>query len=271
MTSTLAPVSAVSLALGLLVLGLLLAGGWRLASRRVALPCPAWLGWLVERDNPLTRTTRAEAIIGHLGLQPGMRVLDVGCGPGRLTIALGRAVGSQGEVTAMDLQAAMLRQAQDKARAAGLVNIHFLRAGAGEGKLDRDRFDRALLVTVLGEIPDQDVALQEVFAALKPGGMLSVTETVFDPHFQRSRAVALIATAVGFREQGCFGNRLAYTLHLEKPAGACGHPGSTTRSTSGVRETIQDQAKPGLDLLCPISWRSLIQDITGVTPENRLV
>jgi ubiquinone/menaquinone biosynthesis C-methylase UbiE len=174
----------------------------------------------VERDNPFTRINRADVIIGQLGLQPGMHVLDVGCGPGRLTIPLAQVVGPRGDVTAMDLQPAMLRRVQDKAQAARLVNIRFLQASAGEGTLDRDRFDRALLVTVLREIPHREAALQEVFAALKPGGILSVTEVIFDPHFQRRRAVARVAAATGFREQTSFGNRLAYTLHLEKPAGA---------------------------------------------------
>ena len=59
---------------------------WRLFSRRCSLPCPTWLGWLVEKDNPFTKVNRAATIIEHLGLQPGMAVLDAGCGPGRLSI-----------------------------------------------------------------------------------------------------------------------------------------------------------------------------------------
>jgi ubiquinone/menaquinone biosynthesis C-methylase UbiE len=84
----------------------------------------------------------------------------------------------------------MLRRAQEKARAAKVTNIRFLEAAVGEGKLPRDRFDRALLVTVLGEIPDRERALREIFDALKPGGRLSVTEVIFDPHFQSRQSVA---------------------------------------------------------------------------------
>ncbi len=73
-------------------------------------------------------------------------------------------------------------------------------------------------MTVLGEIPDRESALSEIFAALKPGGILSVTEVIFDPHFQRRGTVAELAKAAGFRERAMFGNRFAYTLHFEKPA-----------------------------------------------------
>jgi hypothetical protein len=47
----------------------------------------------------------------------------------------------------------MLERARAKAQAAKLMNIRFVHTAIGEGALDRDRADRAVLVTVLGEIP----------------------------------------------------------------------------------------------------------------------
>jgi ubiquinone/menaquinone biosynthesis C-methylase UbiE len=190
---------------------------WRLASRRQSLPCPVWLRGMVEMDNPLANEHRAAAIIEHLALQPGMAALDAGCGPGRVTLPLAEAVGPQGRVVALDMQPGMLDVAAEKARVAGLSNIEFVNAGLGEGKLAAQQFDRAVLVTVLGEIPDRAAALREIFAALKPGGILSVTELVFDPHFQPRSKVVQLATAAGFREQAAFGPRFAYTVHLVKP------------------------------------------------------
>ena len=201
---------------GLVGLMIIVAAGWRFTSRRHSLPCPVWLSWLVELDNLFAKTNRSNIIIEHLDLQPGMTVLDIGCGPGRLTIPIARKVGQQGEVVAIDIQPGMLRRARDKAQAANLTNIRFLQAGAGEGKLEPGRSDRALLVTVLGEIPDRQSALKEIFDALKPGGILSVTEIILDPHFQSRNTVLRLAGAVGFREKMFFGNRFAFTLNLEK-------------------------------------------------------
>jgi ubiquinone/menaquinone biosynthesis C-methylase UbiE len=191
---------------------------WRLSSRRHDLPCPSWLGWMVEMDNPFTKTNRAWVIVGHLGLAPAMKVLDAGCGPGRLTLPLAEGVGPQGEVLAVDIQDGMLSRVREKVEAAGLQNVRYLQARLGDGKLPRTTFDRALLVTVLGEIPDQVAALKEIYNALKPGGILSVTEVIFDPHFQRRETVLEAAQTAGFREKNFLGRNLAYTLHLEKPA-----------------------------------------------------
>lgn len=202
----------------LIVLGLLVNLIWRLSSQRQALPCPSWLGWMVELDNPFTRVNRAQFIVDHLGLEPGMKALDAGCGPGRLTVPLARAVGPQGEVVALDVQEGMLAQAREKVDAAGLENVRYLQAELGGGDLPLNAFDRAVLVSVLGEIPDQSAALEELYRVLKPGGLLSITEVIFDPHFQRRETVVRVAEAAGFRKKDFLGKRLAYTMHVEKPA-----------------------------------------------------
>ena len=189
---------------------------WRYASRRHSLPCPVWLRWLVELDNPFTKTNRAAVIIEHLELQMGMAVLDAGCGPGRLTIPIARRVGNEGIVIAVDIQPGMLDRVKEKARNANITNIQFIEAGIGQSNLKRNYLDRAILVTVLGEIPNQEAALKEIHRALKPGGILSVTEIIFDPHFQSRRAVIKVAKTVGFKEYNYFGNRIAFTLNLKK-------------------------------------------------------
>lgn len=190
---------------------------WRLASRRREIPCPAFLSFVVELDNPFFRNNNAGRIIANLGVSPGVQVLDAGCGPGRLTIPLAKAVGSAGCVVAVDLQRAMLEKVRLKAERAKLANIEYLEAPLGSGRLPLGRFDRAVLITVLGEIPDRAAALGEIFRALKPGGILAVTEVIADPHFQRRKIVRALALSAGFRDAAAFGGSLSFTLTFERP------------------------------------------------------
>jgi len=213
--------SLVSIALGLTALLLVVALIWRGFSTRASLPCPSWLAWLVELDNPLLRNNSARTIVSHLALEPGMKVLDMGCGPGRLTIPVAKAVGESGEITAFDMQEAMLQRVQARAKTEHLENIRFVHGKAGDTMPGRNKFrnkfDRVLLVTVLGEIPEQQEALAGIFESLKPGGLLSVTEVIADPHFQPRGKVRRLAASAGFAEQAFFGSAISYTLNFTRP------------------------------------------------------
>jgi ubiquinone/menaquinone biosynthesis C-methylase UbiE len=114
----------------------------------------------------------------------------------------------------------MVRLSQSEVDAAGLSNVQLIHGGAGEGLLEPGAFDRALLVTVLGEIPRRETALQEIYGALVPGGLLSITEIFPDPHYQPRRTVRRLALAAGFQEQQAYGSWLAFTLNFCKPGGS---------------------------------------------------
>lgn len=169
----------------------------------------AWL-LLIQAGNRLTKR--------QLGLRPGMNVIDVGCGSGRLTIPIAQWVGPTGSVLGIDIKAQRVQQAEQSGRAMGLKNVRFERTGAGEGKLLTDHFDRAVLVTVLGEMSNREAALAEIFQALKPGGILSITEGFLDPHHQSQEQIRHLARQVGFLEESYAGNHWLFTMNLLKPA-----------------------------------------------------
>ena len=186
-----------------------------LRQRRRPIPHPPPLTFLFE--NPIVgAVVGPELLIERLNVAPGMRVLDAGCGPGRLTIPLARVVGPAGEVVALDGQSAMLTKLQERLEAEGITNVRPLQAGLGEGALEGP-FDRILLAMVLGEVRDRESAVRELYAALRPGGILSVTEVFGDPDYRRPATVRREVEVAGFRLVERHGGFPAYTLNFEKP------------------------------------------------------
>ena len=200
----------------ILLLVLVALGLW---SRYRSLACPASLSWLVQ--NPYMRAVAGPGkIFDRMGLKTGMKVLDVGAGPGRLALPAAQRVGTSGAVVALDLQSRMLEKLKLRAEAMAIDNIRLVNASAGGGAVERDYFDRALLVTVLGEIPNKHEALVEIYRALKRGGILSITELMPDPHYLSRKVVRTLCSSAGFREGASFGNWFTFTINFVKPKNA---------------------------------------------------
>lgn len=186
------------------------------AARRHPSPCPSCLIVLLE-NRWMERRAGSAVLLDRARVGPGMRILDVGCGPGRVSLPAAARVGLEGEVVALDIQPSMLQVLEARMAERGVTNVRTMLAGAGDGKVECGAFDRVLLVTVLGEIADRPGALREVFDALKPGGLLSVTEVLPDPHYQTEATVRRLVGQVGLEFVESFGNVLAFTLNFVKP------------------------------------------------------
>jgi SAM-dependent methyltransferase len=193
--------------------------GWRALARRHALPCPPEFIWLLE-NRAMERVAGSASLMDRAGIVPGMDVLDAGCGPGRLTIPLAERVGERGSVLAVDLQEEMLSRLKARLEARRITNVRTLQAALGSGALPAGTFDRALLVAVLGEIPDRASTLREIRRSLRPGGVLSVTEVFPDPHFQPRGTVRKLAEKAGLELRETHGNWRAFTVNLARPAEA---------------------------------------------------
>ena len=202
--------------LGLIALAVAIGVGWRSASRRWSLPCPALLAWSLE--NPIAqRLNGTRVVLERLGLRPGQRVLELGPGPGRLLIPAARMILPEGEAVGIDVQPAMVERLKRRASEAGATNLKVILGDATQNHVAESSFDVVFLCAALGEIPDRTAALRQSNRALRPGGVLSVSEMFGDPHYQRQSVVRRLAEDVGFQFQSIRGGWWLFTADFVKP------------------------------------------------------
>jgi len=182
-------------------------------------PAPAFIGRLLD-SGYRRRIQPPEQLIQCSGIKKGMHVLDLGCGSGAFTPFIARVVGQKGRVYALDIQADMLKQLENKLSRPenrDIKNIKLIEGNAYELPFDDRSLDLVNMVTVLQEIPDRNRALHEVKRALKPGGFLAVTELFPDPDYPWKSTTVKLGNGAGFVVDKVSGNFFNYTVRFKKP------------------------------------------------------
>jgi SAM-dependent methyltransferase len=110
--------------------------------------------------------------ISDAGLQPGMRVADLGCGTGILTRWLAEQAGSTGEVVGLDASGKQLSVAGAMQGSVGSAKLTFREGSVYETGLPRGSFDMVCCRFLLCHLLRPLDALQEMRALLRPGGAL---------------------------------------------------------------------------------------------------
>ncbi|HXE62739.1 MAG TPA: methyltransferase domain-containing protein [Bryobacteraceae bacterium] len=106
-------------------------------------------------------------------LQPGYRVLDIGCGSGAITVGIAKAVGPRGSVVGVDRDEGLLEMA--RAENAGIPNLRF-QSGDATSLAFGAEFDIVTAARTLQWIADPSLAISKMKQALRPGGLLVVLD-----------------------------------------------------------------------------------------------
>ena len=114
------------------------------------------------------------------GIQPGMRVLDVGSGAGDVALIAGELVGPEGSVVGMDVNPAVLEVARARAAAAGQSWVTFVAGDCLHLAFD-ELFDAVVGRIVLVHQPDPVAMVRQVAKCLRPGGIVAFQEYNFAP------------------------------------------------------------------------------------------
>lgn len=174
-----------------------------------------------------------EHVLRLAGLRPGMRVLDVGCGPGDVSIIAARLVGPDGAVLGVDAAADVIELARTRAKDHGLETVSFEATAIDDISLT-EPVDAVVGRLILMHLPDPVAALRRLASMVRPGGLVAFCESDVNgaynvgglPLFAAMKATV----AEAFKAAGldpCFGAKLPTLFRragLRAPRLALGAP-----------------------------------------------
>jgi arsenite methyltransferase len=150
-----------------------------------------WAQWLLQRRHggdpekhkALLQTLAPirDQVLEHARLQPGETLLDIGCGDGLIAFGALSQVGEQGRVIFSDISQDLLDHCQSLAQQMGVLeHCQFIRASANNLReaLSDHAVEAVTTRSVLIYVPEKQLAFNEFYRVLKPGGRLSIFEPI---------------------------------------------------------------------------------------------
>jgi SAM-dependent methyltransferase len=117
-----------------------------------------------------------ERLLVDAGIRAGMRVLDVGCGRGDVSLLVARLVGEGGQVVGVDRDVQALAAARERAHEPGCARVVFVEGDLGDFSPEHGPFDAVVGRRVLMYLPDAAESLRRLARALRPGGLVAFQE-----------------------------------------------------------------------------------------------
>jgi ubiquinone/menaquinone biosynthesis C-methylase UbiE len=140
-----------------------------------------------------------QKILSHY-VKEGMKVIDVGCGPGFFSIELAKMVGAYGKVYSVDLQEGMLQKLRDKIYGTPLERIIQLIKCEKDEIVVPDKVDFILAFYMVHEVPDKDKFFATLKNLLNDRGEFLIVEPKFFHVSKKEFATTISkAEAVGFK------------------------------------------------------------------------
>lgn len=182
-------------------------------------PASAQLGsrpaadWIRTLERPeRVASLRIPDVIARLGLGPGVRVADIGAGPGVFALPFASAVGSA-PVYAVEVDQALLDHIGMRAREQQLSNIRLVLGRFEDPTLAEASVDLVFFHDVLHHIADRPTYLRNVARAVAPGGRIAIIERTGgrgdDMHLTPAQVTTMMAEAG-------FGNAQPVDLFTDK-------------------------------------------------------
>jgi ubiquinone/menaquinone biosynthesis C-methylase UbiE len=119
---------------------------------------------------------QARWLLEAIPVQPGSRVLDVGCGPVGILGLRAEKVGSAGQVVGLEREPRFVELAEQEITRQGLQNVRLVQADALASGLERNSFDFVHERLVLVNVPERSKLVSEMASLTAPGGAIALED-----------------------------------------------------------------------------------------------
>jgi len=194
---------------------------------------------------------RTRLLLGRVGVRPGWRVADIGCGPLGILPALAECVGPTGRVVGVERERRFAEAARAQIVQRGLQNVMVVESDALEPSLEKESFDLVHERLVAINVSARQTLLGKMLSLLRPGGIAVLQDVdnvswLCEPSHPSWDALLTAFHAVeghhliglAYRVDGAFGFR---TVGVAEDLGIIGR-----RRCRATREQYQTQHKSKL-------------------------
>lgn len=124
----------------------------------------------------LNRLQPPDQVMDAIGIAPGMVGAEIGAGRGRYVVQLAVRVGENGKIYGEDIDAAALRDLEQRCARWGLTNVETIVGDVTDPKLPEGELDFIFVISAYHHFDDPVALLRKARASLKPDGMLAIAE-----------------------------------------------------------------------------------------------
>jgi ubiquinone/menaquinone biosynthesis C-methylase UbiE len=119
---------------------------------------------------------QARWLLDEIGIEPGSRAIDIGCGPLGIVNLLSERVGPGGTVVGLEREPRFAAMAESEIARRNLQNVEIVQADATATGLPKESFDLAHERLVLVNVPEREAFISEMLSLVRPGGVVALED-----------------------------------------------------------------------------------------------
>lgn len=200
------------------------------------------------------------ALLSEVGIRPGSKCVDIGCGGGAGTLELARIVGPTGSVIGIDRDGVKIELARESARDLQLENVEFRELPLSDWS-EPNSYDLVYSRFLLQHLSAPSDALRQMWGAVRPGGALAVEDVDHDGWSSVPPSPGIDFLRIGLKTAiGSYGGDARLGRRLFELFGEAGIPMPRRRKT--VRSAFSSDTK----ILAPLTLESIQESLARADP-----